>query len=136
MSAAALLERLSRDGVSVECVADRLKIHAPRDLKPQILDAIRCHKSELLELLQLESASTRCEPESEPIAPALPVEELPAYVNDFTEARQFLRAVRSVKVPPSLRLTACAARHYRHVAACLACGIDPQGRERDPPSLE
>ena len=61
MSAAALLESLSRDGVSVECVADRLKIHAPQKLNPQILDAIRCNKSELLELLALERASTRAD---------------------------------------------------------------------------
>ena len=63
MSAAALLESLSRDGVKVECVADRLKIHAPQKLNPQILDAIRCNKSELLQLLKLESASR-----SEPLA--------------------------------------------------------------------
>lgn len=161
MSAAALLESLSRDGVSVECVADRLKIHAPRDLEPRVLDAIRCHKSELLELLQLESAartaSTRNEPQA--VAPPLPPslvgipgieystergewirrigdgvwrvplakeQPLPAYIDDFTSPRAFLRAVRAVKVPLSLQLTQSEEREYRHAVACLKCDIDPR----------
>ncbi len=64
MSAVALLERLSSSGVRVELIADRLKIHAPRPLDPNILEAIRCHKSELLQLLALEAisqSSTRSE---------------------------------------------------------------------------
>jgi len=43
--------------VAFGCDADRLKIHALRPLKPRVLDAIRSHRAELLELLALESAS-------------------------------------------------------------------------------
>ncbi len=68
MSAAALLETLQARGISARVENGDLKLKPARVLDSALLDSLRCYKSELLELLQLETAShaaqssTRCEP--------------------------------------------------------------------------
>lgn len=58
MNAAALLGALRRNDVRAWCEGERLELEAPPGvLRPRLLEVVRCYKSELLELLALESAS-------------------------------------------------------------------------------
>jgi hypothetical protein len=58
MTAPALLESLKAHGVTVASNGDRLKLAAPPGvLKPRVLDLARRHKTELLQLLDLENRS-------------------------------------------------------------------------------
>lgn len=69
MTAAALLETLQRRGISARVECGDLKLKPVAALDAALIASIRCNKSELLELLALETASretaatssTRCE---------------------------------------------------------------------------
>ncbi len=58
MNAAALLGALRRSDVRAWCEGERLELEAPPGvLRPRLLEVVRSYKAELLQLLELESAS-------------------------------------------------------------------------------
>ncbi len=121
MTAAALLGALTLQGVALENNADRLKVRAPRALKPRVLDAIRSQKLELLELLTRETASRATSS----------TRGVTQHSEEFADARAFRRALKQARrdIDPVLRrdLTESELNEYSFVVACLACGIDPRG---------
>ena len=98
MNVSELLSELESRGTRVEVHGDRLRIQPPESVDEALLEAIRAHKGELVELLRPEccvadAVAVGVEPEQWPITAA---ELLAMPLSEFAEARRVVRVVSSV----------------------------------------
>lgn len=110
---AALIEQIRAAGATILAEDGRLRLSAPRPLPGELLEAIKAHKSELLELLKERINGI-------PLAElrALAGSDWPAVEDNRVLLETFARVVATRR----MRESGAVPLHYTAVTVCRRCG--------------